>query len=59
MIIKYKCKSCPFIASDIKLVIDHKVTHEPIFECEICSSKYKSKCSLRIHIKKYHHQVEN
>lgn len=39
---EYKRESCPFIASDLKSMIQHNFTHEHMFECKICSSKYKS-----------------
>ncbi len=49
---EYKCDTCLFITSDIKSMILHRFICEPTFECEICLSKFKSKHSLRMHIKK-------
>lgn len=56
---EYKCDTCLFSTSDIKSMILHRFTHEPIFECEICSSNFNSKYSFRMHIKNCHNEIEN
>lgn len=53
----WKCRQCPFIATEKVVTKRHQQTHDKTFSCETCKKKFSLKTTLKLHQTNHRHGI--